>query len=100
MTGCHEPGSELFADSNLDLSTEQLAYDGMVGALAQGACADGTSVLVVPTDPAASILIEKMAEAEPTCGGDQMPQGRTAFPESFIEPIRAWISAGAPRMPE
>ena len=100
VTGCHVPGSELFEDSNLDLSTEQLAYDGLVGVLAQGDCADGTLVLVVPSNADASVLIQKMEEEEPACGGDQMPQGRTPFPESFIDPIREWIAAGAPRMPE
>lgn len=50
---------------------------------------------VVPYEPEASYLMEKLTEPEPTVGGRMPPYSRLTDAE--IERIRTWIAAGAPR---
>jgi hypothetical protein len=50
---------------------------------------------VTPGDPAASLLIEKIGNQTPSCGGS-MPPGGALLPADQIETIRAWVAAGAP----
>ena len=49
--------------------------------------------LVVPGDPDASYLYEKLSKAAPELG-DQMPPG-APLEADRLEQIRAWIAAGA-----
>lgn len=50
---------------------------------------------VVPYEPEASYLMEKLTDPEPAVGGRMPPYSRLTDAE--IERIRAWIAAGAPR---
>ena len=50
---------------------------------------------VVPFDPDASYLYEKISVARPT-EGDRMPASSTPLSAEKIEAVRAWIEAGAP----
>lgn len=100
VTGCHDGSSEsaeeTFMQSNLDLSDKDTAYMEMVGVTAEGEdCGgDGAGTLIVAGDPDASILIDKLENATPSCGGP-MPDGRALLPEEFVAPIRQWIADGA-----
>jgi mono/diheme cytochrome c family protein len=89
-TGCHGAGK------TLDLSTPELAYDGMVGVEAQyAACvADGgeSPLRVVPGDADASLLIAKL-EGTQSCG-KQMPP-KALLEADKIAVFRAWVAAGA-----
>ena len=48
---------------------------------------------VVPYDPDASYLMEKLVSDTPSVGTRMPPLG--ALPQSYIERVRAWIAAGA-----
>ena len=48
---------------------------------------------MVPGDPAASLLYDKLANPTPSCGG-QMPFGGTFAGD--VNVVRDWILAGAP----
>jgi hypothetical protein len=48
---------------------------------------------VVPYDPDASYLMEKLESDTPSVGTRMPPLG--ALPQSYIERVRAWIAAGA-----
>lgn len=100
VINCHDgdESSESFMESQLDLSDEAVAYAALVSAQAQGdECggADPARVLVVPGDPDASLLIDKL-DGSTTCG-DAMPPGNGfQLTEEYIAPIREWIMNGAP----
>ena len=54
-------------------------------------------VLVVPGDPTASYLYQKLTSAHP-CSGTQMPAGEFGpkpLPACVVEIVRDWILAGA-----
>jgi hypothetical protein len=53
----------------------------------------GVSILVVPGDPDASYLYQKLAE-DPPAVGDRMPIGSPLDP-TRLALVRAWIAAGA-----
>jgi len=105
-SSCHGPGTcpeedrpcrtDFREESQLDLSTADLAYDGLVGVVARGAyCKNRGLTHIVPGNPDASFLLAKLAET-PECGG-QMPQSGQALPEMVLRPLREWIRAGAVR---
>jgi hypothetical protein len=48
---------------------------------------------VVPFDPDASYLMEKLTSEQPAVGTSMPPMG--LLPEDYIDRIRAWIAAGA-----
>jgi hypothetical protein len=48
---------------------------------------------VVPYDPDASYLMEKLTSAQPAVGTSMPPMG--PLPQDYIDRIRAWIAAGA-----
>ena len=99
VSNCHEPGASLFAESNLDMSDQAIAYEELLGpAYESGDCA-GLGPLVAPGDPDGSLLIQKLEAqtADDVCG-DPMPQNGTPLPAEFIAPIRQWITDGASQM--
>ncbi|MDD9971050.1 MAG: hypothetical protein OXR73_32735, partial [Myxococcales bacterium] len=59
------------------------------------ACGSYEGSRVTAGDPDTSLLMEKLEEAMPSCGG-QMPPGGEPLPAEEIERIRSWIAAGAP----
>lgn len=89
-TSCHNPSGALLANG-LDL-TGATAYGLLVNAASTG---KPSAVRVVPGDPDASYLIQKL-EGAPDIVGERMP--RTGGP--FLTPgqiaiIRRWIELGA-----
>ncbi|MET0283095.1 MAG: hypothetical protein ABW352_01440 [Polyangiales bacterium] len=88
--GCHGAGK------TLDLSTPELAYQGLIGVEAQyAACIPDfgeSPVRVVPGDADASLLVAKL-EGTQTCG-KQMPP-KALLEASKIAVFRAWVAAGA-----
>lgn len=90
-SSCH--GSNLGA-GGLSFQSQQRAYDELVDIAAMGAlCAENGGVRVVPGDAAASLLFDKVSNAEPSCG-DPMPISGMLDPDQ-IDRIRTWIEAGA-----
>ncbi|MCA9575606.1 MAG: hypothetical protein KC668_09225 [Myxococcales bacterium] len=93
---CHGEGApDNREESQLDLGNIELAYAQLVDRIAAGEeCIDTGMVLVVPGDPEASLLVDKMAEPNPVCG-DPMPSGVGLFPDSYMDVLRQWIREGA-----
>jgi hypothetical protein len=91
VSGCHEVGGVGFAATGLDLSTQQLTFDGMVGVPS----AEVPAILrVAPGDPGNSYLIDKL-ELSPEAILDQMPLGALPLDDATIDVIRDWITDGA-----
>jgi hypothetical protein len=92
---CHTPSDQVnFELSQLDLSNQLIAYTAMFEGEAKGQECGGEGSLIVPFDPDASILLQKM-ERTSECG-DPMPTGTSALDPSVTAVIRAWILDGAP----
>jgi hypothetical protein len=86
---CHGVGGEL----NLSLD---LGYDELVDVPAKGEmCKNKTTKLrVMPGDPDASLLIDKVVA--PSCG-ERMPIGMAKLSDEDVQKLRDWISDGAPK---
>jgi len=87
---CHAPGADL------DLSPG-VAWTNLVNHAAPPAEACG-GTLVVPGDPDASYLYQKVSSKKP-CAGAQMPLGEFAsnpLPDCVVALVRDWIASGAP----
>lgn len=105
---CHNPRDAThFRDSGLDLSDRMLARDSLLARRSTSVCEnhgwfDGTGnlvkwVLVDVGSPDQSLLIHKLTddwESFPTDGRCGDPMGH--LPDYVIDPIRDWITAGAP----
>ncbi len=93
-SGCHDAET---AGGELDLSTVDASYDGLVDvpAVNSVAAANGWR-LVLPGEPDLSFLVRKMEE--PGLGeGAPMPLDGTEVTEFYMNAIREWIAMGAPR---
>ncbi len=90
---CHTNGDALGGLSDLD--DYDLGYDELVNEPAE-CLTTSFAVRVVPGDPDASFLLEKLDQAIPDCGS-RMPLGQTPLGASIREGIRQWILAGAPK---
>ena len=94
--GCH--GADVPV-AELELSSEMMAYDRLVGVAAStnivlgGACGGMGLVRVVAGDPDASLLVQKI-EGRQSCGS-AMPLTSSVLTESALTAIREWIAAGA-----
>jgi hypothetical protein len=72
------------------------AYENLVNVQADNKVAKAAGkVRVVPGDPDASFLIQKLTRPGPG-EGDLMPKRSHALPPQAVEIIREWIKAGAP----
>jgi hypothetical protein len=90
----HHSGAD--PSGGLDMSTQSLAYQHLVGVAALGApCSDEDPVptLVVADEHTASLLWQKVA-GQQKCG-DQMPQGGPYLTTAQINQIAEWIDDGA-----
>lgn len=88
---CHGIGG-----ATLDFSSQRAAYDSLVDQMPTGVmCKDQGLVIVVPGDPAASLLMSKLQDMEPACGA-RMPRlpGVTVDPREIAQ-VQAWIALGA-----
>ena len=90
------------AAGGLDLTTQEKAYQNLVGVAAMGqvppgsvapSCASSGMLRVAPGEPARSLLVAKLEHTQ-TCG-TPMPNAGTRLPDSLLQQVRAWISAGA-----
>jgi hypothetical protein len=87
--GCHGSGA-----GNLSMATKEISYEALVNVPAAGApCASSGLIRVVPEDPDASLLMDKIS-GDPSCG-DTMPIAGS-LTEEQIARIRSWIERGAP----
>lgn len=95
-TACHDAANSY--GSNLDLSSQQTAYDALVGASGTGVTAMGPSCgttgekLVDPGSPNTSLLYTKVVGTQ-DCGLS-MPYG-TTLPSNLTDVIAMWIQNGA-----
>lgn len=112
LAACPEPGvaepatlstieAEIFAKSCTFSACHKgaspaggLGLEGSTHAKLVDVTATGTAAtLVVPGDPDASYLLEKLTASAPTAG-DPMPPG-APLPAAKLEMVRSWIEAGA-----
>lgn len=98
---CHASATGPSAGGGFTLGDDACtAYDRVLNGAASGfACADSGALLVVPGNPAASLLFQKLG-ATPSCGS-LMPFG-TTVPYSMTEmqlvtDLETWIQSGAPK---
>lgn len=79
---------------NLQFTTPREAHRALVNAYASNLCGDEDRVMVVPGDPDASLLVQKI-EHKQDCGTPMPPHEDDRLSASEIKTIRAWIKAGA-----
>jgi len=93
-TRCHAAGPPDYrATTNLDLSTQRLAYDQMVDIADTGSSCSGAGLLVKPGDSANSVLVN-VTSPSPSCGA-RMPQGGPFLTAAQLATVAQWIDAGA-----
>lgn len=82
------------ASGGLNLSTAAMSRTNLVNRpAAGGACAPSGVIRVVPGNPMASLLYQKVAGTQ-TCGS-AMPRNAPALSAADQNTIRSWIAAGA-----
>jgi hypothetical protein len=82
--GCHGEGSNLGA-----FAASKSAARGYIGK--SGAVCAGLGAILEPTDPPASILVQKLGD-NPPCG-QHMPLYGALLPEKDIACIKDWIGS-------
>ncbi len=93
--GCNTTSCHGAAAGDLALTSKAEAYASLVGTPAAGALCTGRGLTrVVPGEPGASLLLDKVDGSRRACGGPMPPVGRLA--EAEVEQIRRWIERGAP----
>lgn len=94
MRSCSAAGCHSGARPKENLSLEAgKAYDNLVDVPAQE-CSGRRRV--VPGDPNASYLVQKLLGVD-VCQGTQMPKAGQALPPAELDTINAWICSGATR---
>lgn len=94
IASCHNTATQ---QGGLDLSAN-VSYDDLVGVEPQNPVANGAGLLrVVPDEPGASFLLQKLTGDLAPGEGAPMPLGAAPLPADEIEMVRSWILAGAPR---
>lgn len=109
-TACHSPerDPQTFDNTGLDFATVDAAYDSLVGRGARtGTCQETASTMqfadLIPAavngtiDYTQSFFYAKLAYDDADVCGSHMPPGFPVFPPSILDPIRLWITSGAPR---
>lgn len=80
---------------NLVMSTQAQAYANLVGVTASGpSCGLSGLRRVVPFQPDASLLLNKISNLTPACGTSMPPN--QLLPAAQVDLVRAWIASGAP----
>jgi cytochrome c553 len=95
---CHAPGGTGNSAGKLDMSTQALAYTNLQMRAGGASCKASGLKLVVAGDAAMSLLVEKVASAQPPCGA-QMPYGcggpGPCLSPAQVQEIADWINSGA-----
>lgn len=91
--GCHGDVGSPDAGT-LFMSTRQQAYSQLVNVPANGNACAGQGIRVIPGNPGASLLVDKISRARPACGLT-MPPFSGPLGASDVQTIRDWILAGA-----
>jgi hypothetical protein len=93
-TGCHDgsggpgpPGGQGAGGTSLDLTAGR-AYESLLETTTP------CGPVVVPGDPAGSLLVGKLTGSE-LCSGSRMPKGDPALAPELIDTIATWICQGA-----
>jgi hypothetical protein len=93
-SGCHDAAVK---GGELDMSTAQASYDGMVNVTAANRVAKANGwVNVVPGDPERSFLMRKL-DAPGLGEGDPMPSAAKQLTAPYRDAIVQWIAEGAMR---
>ncbi|NOY91100.1 MAG: hypothetical protein GXP55_07790 [Deltaproteobacteria bacterium] len=91
---CHGTSAPDYrSTTRLDLSTQRIAYDQMVGVAATGNTCAGAGSHVLPGDSGNSLLVNLMGSS-PRCGV-RMPQGGPFLTDTQLAVVAEWIDAGA-----
>lgn len=77
----------------MPLDTEDASYQNLVGVASD--CPLG--LRVVPGDPDASYLVEKVEGQVGICGEPMPPPPASTWTAEQVDTIRQWIADGAPR---
>jgi mono/diheme cytochrome c family protein len=79
-----------------DPMDKQATFQALVGTSSKGTLGSqcGGKTYVVPRQPDASLLYDKISKTTPTCGM-RMPATGTVLTDPEIATVRAWIAAGA-----
>jgi polyvinyl alcohol dehydrogenase (cytochrome) len=89
-TFCHGANT-----GNFTISTQPETYAALVGVAASGPlCSSSGMTRVVPGDPDASLLYNKLTARPPACGQEMPPAAM--LPQAQLDLVRSWIAAGAP----
>ena len=88
ISGCHDAASRA---AGVDTSSTDATYNALVGV--PSSCAG--AVFVVPDDPDASYLLDKLGAGGTLCGSI-MPLALPALSGAQLQLVRDWISQGAP----
>ena len=90
LPSCHSP---IARQGGLVLDTEDVSYTSLINRPVTNADPSASgAVLVVPGDPKASFLIQKLKGTAP---GDRMPQSGEPLSKGTIKLIEKWIKRGA-----
>jgi hypothetical protein len=91
---CHK--NMISVGVNFDPADKEATYKALVGVASKGMLGSlcGGKTYVVPMQPDASLLYNKLAMATPPCGV-RMPASGVVLSDMEIATVRAWIAAGA-----
>jgi len=93
QSACHDAS----AGGGLNLSSRAVSYSLLVNVSAvQANAASRGKIRVVPGDPAASFLVQKLDGTLEAEEGEGMPRSTSGLSNSRINQIRSWINDGAP----
>ncbi|HEY4181855.1 MAG TPA: hypothetical protein VGM90_33660 [Kofleriaceae bacterium] len=91
---CHANPPNEISNGMFSVGDDQTtAYPALMDISHSAKCGD-TYTLIVPGDPDASLVYQKLALDPPPCG-DRMPLGNDAISKTKLKLVRDWILAGA-----
>jgi hypothetical protein len=93
---CHTTATGIgVTQGRLDMTSQSAAFANLVNVAAAGVQCAGRGTRVVPGMPASSILFLKVSLNDPAPCGAKMPLGLPSLPQSEVDMISSWITAGA-----
>lgn len=92
---CHDEAGQVYYESSVRFTDAAGTYDTFLNGVVSEDTVGGFTKYVVPGNPAASSLYDKIANDPPDSGGDPMPGSGMMLSASEIEMVETWITAGA-----